>query len=115
MKNFNGDRLCKIEFVSNQYFLFKMIEQVNYDNLIEGQTYYVVQKKGLIEGDDMIYHGNSFFRYWNSIHTFQIHKSYFNFYRYVSKDEYYIKLKEKYDQTSLDIVLKRLVNENFQW
>ena len=28
---------------------------------------------------------------------------------------YYMKVKEKYDQTSLDIVLKRLVNENFEW
>ena len=92
-----------------------MFEQVKYDDLVKGQTYYVVQKEGFIEGDDMIYLGNSFFRYWDSIHAFKIDKRYFNFYRYVSKDEYYMKLKEKYDSKCLDIVLKRLVNEHFEW
>jgi hypothetical protein len=91
-----------------------MFEQVKFDDLVEGQTYYIVQKEGFIEGDYMIYLRKSFFRYLDSIHTFQLHKRYFNFYRFVSKDEYYIKLKEKYDQTCLDIVLKRLVDESFQ-
>jgi hypothetical protein len=36
-------------------------------------------------------------------------------YRYVSEDEYWAKVKEKYDATCLDIVLKRLVDESFQW
>lgn len=36
-------------------------------------------------------------------------------YRYISKEEYYEKVKEKYNQTCLDIVLKRLVDESFQW
>jgi len=90
-----------------------MFELVNV--LIEGQTYHVLQKNnGFIEGD-MIYLGGSFFRYWNCIQSFQMHQRYHNFYRYVTKHEYYMKVKEKYDQTSLDIVLKRLVNENFQW
>jgi hypothetical protein len=92
-----------------------MFELVKFNDLVEGHTYYVVQKEGFIEGDDMIYLRNSFFRYWNSIHAFQLDKRYFNFYRYVTKYEYYIKLKERYDKTCLDIVLKRLVNENFEW
>ena len=37
------------------------------------------------------------------------------FYRFITPKEYYIKLKEKYDNTCLNIVLKRLVNENFEW
>ena len=37
------------------------------------------------------------------------------FYRYVSPEEYREKIKEKYDATCLDIVLKRLVNETFTW
>jgi hypothetical protein len=91
-----------------------MFELVN--ELIKGHTYHVVQTQtgGFLEGD-MIYLGGSFFRYWNSINSFQLHQRYYNFYRYVTKDEYYMKVKEKYDQTSLDIVLKRLVNENFEW
>jgi hypothetical protein len=36
-------------------------------------------------------------------------------FKLVSREEYYKKLKEKYDQTCLDIVLKRLVNEHFCW
>jgi len=92
-----------------------MFQQVKFDDLVEGQIYYVVQKKGFIEGDDMIYLGKSFFRYWDSIHAFQLQERYFNFYRYISKDEYYIKVKEKYDSKCLNIVLKRLVNETFEW
>ena len=38
-----------------------------------------------------------------------------HFYRYVSKEEFYAKVKEKYDQTCLSIVLKRLVNDDFRW
>ena len=84
------------------------------DDLVKGETYHVVQTSGFIEGD-MIYLGGSFFRYWNGINSFQVHQRYYNFYRYVTKHEYYTKVKEKYDKTCLDIVLKRLVNENFEW
>jgi hypothetical protein len=35
-------------------------------------------------------------------------------YRSVSKEEYYAKLKEKYDRKVLNIILKRLVDETFQ-
>ena len=37
------------------------------------------------------------------------------FYRYISPEEYRGKIKEKYDSTCLDIVLKRIVNETFTW
>ena len=36
-------------------------------------------------------------------------------YRYVNREEFYKKLKEKYDATCLNIVLKRLVNDDFRW
>jgi hypothetical protein len=35
-------------------------------------------------------------------------------YRSVTKEEYYLKLKEKYDHKCLNIILKRLVDETFQ-
>lgn len=38
-----------------------------------------------------------------------------DFYRYVSKEEFYKKVKEKYDVKCLNIVLKRLVDETFVW
>lgn len=37
------------------------------------------------------------------------------FYRYISKKEFYTKVKEKYDATCLDIILKQLVDETFSW
>ena len=36
-------------------------------------------------------------------------------YRYVSEEEYWEKVKEKYDAKCLDIILKRLVDDSFQW
>ena len=38
-----------------------------------------------------------------------------SYYKYVSEEEYKKKLKEKYDATCLNIILKRLVDESFQW
>ena len=37
------------------------------------------------------------------------------YYRYISKKEYQSKLKIKYDAKCLDIILKRLVDESFEW
>lgn len=37
------------------------------------------------------------------------------YYRYISKKEYNAKLKIKYDAKCLNIVLKRLVDESFEW
>ncbi len=36
------------------------------------------------------------------------------FYRCVSKEEFYAKVKEKYDAKVLNFILKRLVDETFQ-
>lgn len=36
-------------------------------------------------------------------------------YRYISEEEYWAKVKEKYDAKCLNIVLKRLVDESFEW
>lgn len=36
-------------------------------------------------------------------------------YRYVTEEEYWAKVKQKYDTKCLDIVLKRLINESFEW
>ena len=91
-----------------------MIQQVKYDDLVEEEKYFVIHKREAYVLGNLIYHGNHYFKYPNSKAIFQI-VDMFHFYRYVTKNEYYMKVKEKYDQTSLDIVLKRLVNENFQW
>lgn len=36
-------------------------------------------------------------------------------YRYVSDEEFLKKRKEKYDEKCLNIILKRLVDETFEW
>ena len=91
-----------------------MIQRIHYDDLVEGQKYYVLHKRSAYIEGDMIYHGNHYFKYPNGKSIFQL-VDIFHFYRYVSKYEYYMALKEKYDKTCLDIVLKRLVNEHFEW
>ena len=92
-----------------------MLQQVKHEDLIKGQQYFVIHCKGAIVEGDLIYDGYSFFKYPNSIQSFQMFTRLYHFYRYVSKYEYYMALKEKYDATCLDIVLKRVVNENFSW
>ena len=85
------------------------------DELVEGEKYYVVQyKRAVVEGD-LIYLGDSFFKYPNGTNSFQVHERFYDFYRYVSKDEYYMKVKEKYDAKCLNIILKGLINETFVW
>jgi hypothetical protein len=44
-----------------------------------------------------------------------IHPEEWTFYRYISQKEYKEKLREKYDLTCLNIVLKQLINESFSW
>jgi len=91
-----------------------MIEQVKYDDLVEGQQYYIIHKRGALVEGNLIYVGNHFFKYPNGNQPFQLNDMY-HFYRYVSNYQYYMALKEKYDAKCLNIVLKRLVNEHFEW
>ena len=41
--------------------------------------------------------------------------SYNLYYKYVSNKEYLQKIKDKYDEKILKIVLKKIVNEDFEW
>lgn len=66
------------------------------DELVEGEKYYVIQHRRAVVEGDLIYVGDSFFKYPNGTNSFQVHERFYDFYRYVSKDEYYMKIKEKY-------------------
>jgi hypothetical protein len=90
-----------------------MLELVN--DLIEGQQYYVIHRRGAVIEGDLIYVGDLHFKYPNSIQTFQINERFYHFYRYVSKEEFYEKLKGKYDSKCLNVVLKGLIDETFEW
>lgn len=105
-----------------------MFEQIT-SGFIKGEIYYIKKKGNLghfgwfnfIKGDLLFHHYN----YSKSGVWFDIpHKRgecyYFELndiiiYRYITKKEYFAKVKEKYDSKCLNIVLKRLVNETFEW
>jgi hypothetical protein len=99
-----------------------MIYLVDKYTLTKGYKYYIKRKKRLLYPHPL----NNFicifdayidedFVWVSTILDIKVDLNLNEFYRYVSKEEYYIKLKEKYDGTCLNIVLKRLVDESFAW
>jgi hypothetical protein len=91
-----------------------MIQLVHPNELVKGELYYVIHNF-LKRKENLLFDGFSFFKYPDSTFSFQLHLSANTFYRYISKEEYLKKVKEKYDQTCLNIVLKRLIDESFEW
>lgn len=110
-----------INFSCN-YFYSKMLELVDSNNLIIDNYYYVKSEK---EDRDIKFLEYDIFEaikfavclYKNNIIYLYTHNTYGvnYYYKYISKKEFYKKLKEKYDAKCLDIVLKRLVDESFVW
>jgi len=103
-------------------YYFKMIELVDKYTLVKGETYYVKRKKKFLQMLNQyecifdVYQEDGFV--WVLLSTVipvELNLDLNDFYRYVSKEEYRAKLKEKYDATCLKIVLKRLVNDDFHW
>lgn len=98
-------------------FIHTMIEEVDKYALVKGQRYYV---KGnyprSIKPIECIFDNYEDDTVWltTNLHI-RLYLAFYDFYRYVSREEFYAKVKEKYDQTCLDIVLKRLVNDDFRW
>ena len=104
-----------------------MYQEVQEDELINGENYYVKRKKrknnmniknfhGMFNGSD--FEGFVWFKIYNefneSIDSIELDTQLNTFYRYVSKEEFYAKIKEKYDAKCLNIILKRLIDESFQ-
>ena len=94
-----------------------MIELVDKYTLVKGDTYYV---KGThprsIRCFDCTFDCYEEDTVWvKTLLDIRVYLSFYHFYRYVSKEEYRAKLKEKYDATCLNIILKRLVNDDFHW
>jgi len=117
MKTLVGDvKLKYFIFLFNQY---NMIELVNPDQLIVGEKYYIKRKGnrknsvGIFESHDAEFDGFGTFTILNNDIEFDF--DLIEIYRFVTSEEYYIKLKEKYDLKCLNIILKRLVDESFQW
>ena len=71
---------------------------------------------GMFNGSD--FEGFVWFKIYNDfdepIDSIELDAQLNTFYRCVSKEEIYAKVKEKYDRKCLNIILKRLVDESFQ-
>jgi len=103
-----------------------MYQEVQEDELINGDKYYVKRKRrnnmniknfhGMFNGSD--FEGFAWFKIYNefdeSIDSIELDTQLNTFYRCISKEEFYAKVKEKYDVKCLNIILKRLVDETFQ-
>jgi hypothetical protein len=104
-----------------------MYQEVQEDELINGENYYVKRKKrrnnmniknfhGLFNGSD--FEGFVWFKICNelnqTIDTIELDTQLNIFYKSVSKKDFYVKVKEKYDHKCLNIILKRLIDESFQ-
>ena len=96
-----------------------MLEQID-SELVRREMYYVKRKNGNIVGN-LIFesYNQSKLAVWfyvpNKPYAYLFQLNQIIIHRYISNKEYYVKIKEKYDNKCLNIVLKRLVNEHFEW
>jgi hypothetical protein len=99
-----------------------MFEEIYELDLIEGETYLIInpvfeiriEKATMIcytRTRDQKYYGIQYDS--NGLDTIILESTIF--YRYVSIEEYKKKVREKYNNTCLDIILKRLIDESFHW
>lgn len=94
-----------------------MLEEVEINKLTIGQYYFINRNEWDL--GDAIFNGYEYPVVWvtfidKNIHCkLDINKN--KFYRFITKEDYYAKVKEKYDSKCLNIVLKRLVDETFVW
>lgn len=94
-----------------------MLEEVDINQLIIGQSYFINRNEWDL--GDAIFNSYQYPVVWvtfidKNIHCeLEINKN--KFYKNVTKEEYYAKVKEKYDSKCLNIILKRLVDESFVW
>ena len=96
-----------------------LVKKVNFTDLIKNEMYYVKDHDFIVGSYIFIEHRgeqypSAYCRLPYSQYTCYLSRKY-KYFKLISQEEYYAKVKEKYDQTCLDIVLKRLVNEHFSW
>ena len=89
-----------------------MLEEVDINQLIIGQSYFINRNEWDL--GDAIFNSYQYPVVWvtfidKNIHCeLEINKN--KFYKNVTKEEYYAKVKEKYDSKCLNIIFKRLVD-----
>jgi hypothetical protein len=101
-----------------------MFEEIHELDLIEGELYLIINPvfEIRIEKAKMIcytrtrynhHYGIQYDSDIDGLNTIILESTIF--YRYISIQEYKKKVREKYNDTCLDIILKRLVDESFDW
>lgn len=95
-----------------------MFQQI-FDGFVKGEKYCVKIRNGFME--DLIFTNYSYSNtgVWlddpvNS-YGYLLQLNEIKIYKHISDEEFLKKRKEKYDLTCLNIILKRLVNETFEW
>lgn len=95
-----------------------MLQQIEC-GFIGRERYYVKIREGLMKELIFTQRGCSETAIWfddpDGPYGYLLHLHQIKIYKYISKEYYYAKVKEKYDNKCLNIILKRLVNETFEW
>jgi hypothetical protein len=103
---------------------FKLFEWTKFTNLKNKQTYTLSFESYEYEGIfwNYEYKEDSVALFIEQIHTKNITEynilqvdATWDFHRFIYEKEYRTKLRDKYNETVLNIILKRLINENFKW
>ena len=96
-----------------------MLQLVDGNNLIMNEYYYVKCEKEnrhikFLEYNTLTPRSTRFAvcLYINNVICLYTHNHY---YKYITKKEFLKKVKEKYDAKCLNIILKRLIDESFEW
>ena len=95
-----------------------MFQQIK-SGFVRREIYYVKIREGCTK--DLIFNNRAqsetgvWFDDLDGHYAYLLHLHQIKIYRYISEEEYYAKLKEKYDAKVLNIVLKQLLNEHFEW
>ena len=95
------------------------IELTNFKNLKKGEKYRLIIEcyefelifcyysyRGYHENCDAVFTDNK---------NYYTTDNYFEYYKFISKKEYKSKVRDKYDEKVLNIVLKQIVNDDFKW
>ena len=113
-----GRNHAKIEPFLITYFYSKMFQQIE-SGFVEEEIYCVKAKNGYKRDLIFTHYAHTGTGVWfddtvrNYGYLLQLNE--ITIYKYISDEEYWAKVKEKYDAKCLNIVLKRLVNEYFEW
>jgi hypothetical protein len=107
---------------SNSESWTKYMEWTNYKDLKKGEKYRIIFESYEIELIFCYYKESEYYREnCDAVFKDKLTKTYhtldnlFEYYKIISKKEYNSKIREKFNEKVLNIVLKQIVNDDFKW